>query len=271
MILLTYMGILLFCYGIYNLCCYFCMLPTACAGRNLLKLQRKKIRLCNNAFIVGISERIVKEWELEWNSSETMNAILKYNGIYYITATYFISLLLFIVCGLLLCLPLLFMGLRWFCISAAGVLLYVSADYLLLLFRYQRHITGLKAELPLLGLLAEKYFQEKSDLDAYIELCLRVSDNDWKSIWRELLQQKNCLSEEIKYQCRGWRNEWLLRFAEGLLAEEKHGFFNDFCEELDRVSSEQREKRLQRICRLTGLLPGTLILGLILLLVLMLT
>ena len=61
MILLIYMGVLFFCYGIYNLFCYFRMFPTAKAGRHLLKLYRKIVRLCDNIFMVQLAEKLVRK------------------------------------------------------------------------------------------------------------------------------------------------------------------------------------------------------------------
>ena len=62
MILLIYIGILFFCYGIYNLFCYFSMFPTAKAGRHLLKLYRKRVRLCDNIFMVQLAEKFVRKF-----------------------------------------------------------------------------------------------------------------------------------------------------------------------------------------------------------------
>ena len=65
MILLIYMGVLFFCYGIYNLFCYFSMFPTAKAGRHLLKLYRKRVRLCDNIFMVQLAEKLVRKLDFE--------------------------------------------------------------------------------------------------------------------------------------------------------------------------------------------------------------
>ena len=83
MIILIYTGILLFCYGIYNLLCYFYMLPTVRSSRTLRKLYHKERRLYENALIIRLAERLVKKWHLEWDSSDTLKAILYCNEIYY--------------------------------------------------------------------------------------------------------------------------------------------------------------------------------------------
>ena len=94
MILLIYIGILFFCYGIYNLFCYFSMFPTAKAGRHLLKLYRKRVRLCDNIFMVQLAEKLVRKLDFEQKELSMISAVLIYNGVNYSAAIYLFSRLL---------------------------------------------------------------------------------------------------------------------------------------------------------------------------------
>ena len=101
MILLIYIGILFFCYGIYNLFCYFSMFPTAKAGRHLLKLYRKRVRLCDNIFMVQLAEKLVRKLDLEQKEPSMISAVLSYNGVNYSAAIYLFSRLLMAACGII--------------------------------------------------------------------------------------------------------------------------------------------------------------------------
>lgn len=271
MIILTYTGILLFCYGVYNLMCYFQMLPTARSGRALQKLYRKERRLYENALIIRLAARFVKKWHLEWDSSDTLKAILYCNGIYYSAEVYFISLLIWELSGLLLCLPILFVSLKVFCVMVCAVLLFVVGDFCLLLFRHQAYITALRRELPMLGILARKYFGKQGDLVGFIELAQQISGKEWDGIWRESLIYKESAPEQIGKQKNGWRDAWLIRFAEGLVCKEKGAYFKNFYRELSKEWTEQRKKRLQRICRWVRILQGVFFLFLTLIFLYILT
>ena len=109
MILLIYLGILFFCYGIYNLFCYFSMFPTAKAGRHLLKLYRKRVRLCDNIFMVQLAEKLVRKLDLEQKEPSMISAVLSYNGVNYSAVVYLFSRLLMAACGIILSLPLVFL------------------------------------------------------------------------------------------------------------------------------------------------------------------
>ena len=103
MILLIYMGVLFFCYGIYNLFCYFRMFPTAKAGRHLLKLYRKIVRLCDNIFMVQLAEKLVRKLDFEQKELSMISAVLIYNGVNYSAAVYLFSRLLIFAVGFYRC------------------------------------------------------------------------------------------------------------------------------------------------------------------------
>lgn len=144
MIILIYTGIILLCYGIYNIFSYYSVLPTASVSR------RMKIwhRLCGNVFIIELSRQIVKKWDLEWKGNDVLSKIMNHNKIYYSTTVYCASLVLKGLCSLFLCLPLLFWNWIWVVLLSAAVLVYVSLDPLLLAFRYRKSATELKNDSP---------------------------------------------------------------------------------------------------------------------------
>lgn len=142
MIVLTYIGVFLFCYGIYNMLCYIFVMPTVKSARGL---QGKKNRyLCNNALIIALAEKIVTKWELDRRGSEKQREILQYNEIYYPVAVYCVSLILTVICGLFLCLPLLLWDMKSFLILVTGIFISILADPFILYIRYQRSIAAVK-------------------------------------------------------------------------------------------------------------------------------
>lgn len=175
MILLIYMGVLFFCYGIYNLFCYFSMFPTAKAGRHLLKLYRKRVRLCDNFFMVQLAGKLVRKLDLEQKEPGMINAVLSYNGVNYSAVVYLFSRLFMAACGIILSLPLVFIGVSWMLAMCVGIILFTAADYGFMLLQYWRYIDELKKDLPVLGLLAEKYFERQEDTSHFIELSRRIS------------------------------------------------------------------------------------------------
>ena len=271
MILLIYIGILFFCYGIYNLFCYFSMFPTAKAGRHLLKLYRKRVRLCDNIFMVQLAGKLVRKLDLEQKESGIVSAVLSYNGVNYSAAVYLFSRLLMAACGIVLSLPLVFIGVRWMLAMCAGIILFTAADYAFMLLQYWRYIDELKKDLPVLGLLAEIYFERQEDTSHFIELSRRISGDAWYGIWSDMLCQKKQLSEEVQYQSSGWTDPWLLRFMEGMVSEKKQEYYKDFYRDLCSDRSKKREKRLQQHCKWLRLLPGAFFFSQILLLILLLT
>ena len=227
MILLIYMGVLFFCYGIYNLFCYFNMFPTAKAGRHLLKLYRKKVRLSDNIFMVQLAEKLVRKLDFEQKEPSMISAVLSYNGVNYSAAIYLFSRLLMAACGIILSLPLVFIGVRWMLAMCVGIILFTAADYAFMLLQYWQYIDELKKDLPVLGLLAEKYFERKEDMSHFIELSRRISRDAWYEIWSGMLCQEKQLLEEVQYQSRGWTDIWLLRFIEGMVSEKKTEYYKD--------------------------------------------
>ena len=271
MILLIYIGILFFCYGIYNLFCYFNMFPTAKAGRHLLKLYRKKVRLSDNIFMVQLSEKLVRKLDFEQKEPSMISAVLSYNGVNYSAAIYLFSRLLMAACGIILSLPLVFIGVRWMLAMCVGIILFTAADYGFMLLQYWRYIDELKKDLPVLGLLAEKYFERQEDTSHFIELSRRISGDAWYGIWSDMLCQKKQLSEEVQYQSKGWTDIWLLRFIEGMVSEKKTEYYKDLYRDLCSDRSKKREKRLQQHCKWLRLLPGVFFFCQILLLFSLLT
>lgn len=144
MIILIYIGIILFCYGIYNLLSYYSVLPTVSANRSIKKQQR----VCNNALGVELSRKIAEEWDLEWKGNDRLSKILNYNKIYYSATVYCVSLVLMALCSLFLCLPLLFWNKGLFAGIYVGVLLYVSSDSLLLIYRYRKGEPEQRNDMP---------------------------------------------------------------------------------------------------------------------------
>lgn len=142
MILVIYCGILLSGYGFYNLLCYFSVLPTEKTGRNMVKGVGRGQYHCCNALMVIMAEKIVKKWELEWNCTDKMKDILRYNKIYYAATVYCISLILTAMCGLFLCVPLLFWDIRWFLVMVAGGMVAILVDPVLLFRRYSSQISS---------------------------------------------------------------------------------------------------------------------------------
>lgn len=68
MIGLLYMGILLLCYGIYNISCYRWMLPTHCAGMRMLQYGRERRHLTmefswSYIWVAWLSDQV--PWDLE--------------------------------------------------------------------------------------------------------------------------------------------------------------------------------------------------------------
>lgn len=271
MILLIYMGVLFFCYGIYNLFCYFRMFPTAKAGRHLLKLYRKIVRLCDNIFMVQLAEKLVRKLDFEQKELSMISAVLIYNGVNYSAAVYLFSRLLMAACGIALSLPLVFIDVRWMLAMCVGIILFTAADYAFMLLQYWRYIDELKKGLPVLGLLAEKYFERQEDMSHFIELSRRISGDAWYGIWSDMLCQKKQLSEEVQYQSKGWTDIWLLRFIEGMVSEKKTEYYKDFYRDLCSDRSKKREKRLQQHCKWLRLLPGAFFFCQILLLFSLLT
>ena len=137
MIILLYIGILLMCYGIYHILCYLSMLPTAGMGRGIPRTGKSGC-VHRNPFIIGMAEQLVNKWELEMKSSDQLQKILLFNKIYYSETVYCVSLILTALGGLFLCLPILFIDMRWFCELLIGVAIYVFYDFGTLLFRYQK-------------------------------------------------------------------------------------------------------------------------------------
>lgn len=271
MILLIYMGVLFFCYGIYNLFCYFRMFPTAKAGRHLLKLYRKIVRLCDNIFMVQLAEKLVRKLDFEQKELSMISAVLIYNGVNYSAAIYLFSRLLMAACGIVLSLPLVFIDVRWMLAMCAGIILFTAADYAFMLLQYWRYIDELKKDLPVLGLLAEKYFERQEDMSHFIELSRRISRDAWYEIWSGMLCQEKQLLEEVQYQSRGWTDIWLLRFIEGMVSEKKTEYYKDLYRDLCSDRSKKREKRLQQHCKWLRLLPGVFFFCQILLLFSLLT
>lgn len=136
MIILTYTGIILFCYGIYNILSYYSVLPSTLVCRGMKKKRRGSV----NALIIELSRRIVKKWDLKWKGNDVLSKALGYNKILYSTTVYCVSMILTALCGLFLCLPLLFWNRIWFILLSVAVLLYVSLDPLLLLYRYRKSL-----------------------------------------------------------------------------------------------------------------------------------
>ncbi len=134
MVILIYIGVILFCYGIYNIFSYYSAYPTATVQRSMKKWRRSY----NNDFIIELSRYIVKKWDLGWKGSESLTEIMHYNKIYYPATIYCVSLVLTVFCGLFLCLPLLFWNRIWFVLLSAAVLVYVSSVPFLLLLRYRK-------------------------------------------------------------------------------------------------------------------------------------
>ena len=182
MILLIYIGVIFFCYCIYNLFCYFNMFPTAKAGRHLLKLYRKKVRLSDNIFMVQLAEKLVRKLDFEQKEPSMISAVLSYNGVNYSAAIYLFSRLLMAACGIILSLPLVFIGVRWMLAMCVGIILFTAADYAFMLLQYWQYIDELKKDLPVLGLLAEKYFERQEDMSHFIELSRRISRDAWYEI-----------------------------------------------------------------------------------------
>lgn len=161
MILLIYMGVLFFCYGIYNLFCYFSMFPTAKAGRHLLKLYRKRVRLCDNIFTVQLAEKLVRKLDLEQKEPSMISAVLSYNGVNYSAAIYLFSRLLMAACGIILSLPLVFIGVRWMLAMCVGIILFTAADYGFMLLQYWQYIDELRQDLPCLDYLLKNILKDK--------------------------------------------------------------------------------------------------------------
>ena len=271
MILLIYMGVLFFCYGIYNLFCYFRMFPTAKAGRHLLKLYRKIVRLCDNIFMVQLAEKLVRKLDFEQKELSMISAVLIYNGVNYSAAVYLFSRLLMAACGIALSLPLVFIDVRWMLAMCVGIILFTAADYAFMLLQYWKFIDDLKKDLPVLGLLAEIYFERQEDMSHFIELSRRISRDAWYEIWSGMLCQEKQLLEEVQYQSRGWTDIWLLRFIEGMVSEKKTEYYKDLYRDLCSDRSKKREKRLQQHCKWLRLLPGVFFFCQILLLFSLLT
>ena len=138
MIILTYIGVLMLCYGIYNMLSYYSMLPTLKSSKNMNEQGRENEGNIRNPLIIRFAEKFAEKWDLEWNGSERINEILQYNGIYYSAAVYSISLILRGLCGLFLCLPLVFWDIKWFVALSIGHIIIVVLDPALLYIRYQK-------------------------------------------------------------------------------------------------------------------------------------
>lgn len=136
MIILIYTGIILLCYGVYNFLSYNSVYPTAAVSRDMKKWKK----IGGNVFIIELSRRIVKKWDLEWKGNDILSKALGQNKIFYSMTVYCVSLILTALCGLFLCLPLLFWNRFWFILLLVAVLLYVSLDPLLLLYRYRKSL-----------------------------------------------------------------------------------------------------------------------------------
>lgn len=136
-----------------------------------------------------------------------------------------------------------------------GIILFTAADYGFMLLQYWQYIDELKQDLPVFGLLAEKYFERQEDMSHFIELSRRISGDAWYEIWSGMLCQEKQLSEEVQYQSRGWTDIWLLRFIEEWYRRRKRS--------ITRISTEtyvapfhRKEKRLQQHCKWLRFLPG---------------
>ena len=139
MIIVIYIGILLFCYGIYNILSYFTMLPTLKIGKSLEEQGIHKEPRLTNTLIIALSEKIADKWSLGWNGTTKIIDVLQFNKIYYSAAVYCISLMLMALCGLLLCLPLLFWNTKIFVAVIVGSFVVIAMDPVLLYIRYQRN------------------------------------------------------------------------------------------------------------------------------------
>ena len=144
MIFLVYIGILLLCYGLYNIAAYYFMLPTAAAGSLIKRFGRGEGIIYVNPFIMELSREVVKKLDLDGNGRDTFSEILRYNRIYYSVAVYCVSVILTMLCGLFFCFPLLFWDKIWFLIAAAGVLLYIVTFNLILVSRYRKSVEVLE-------------------------------------------------------------------------------------------------------------------------------
>lgn len=136
-------------YGIYNLFCYFNMFPTAKAGRHLLKLYRKKVRLSDNIFMVQLAEKLVRKLDFEQKEPSMISAVLSYNGVNYSAAIYLFSRLLMAACGIILSLPLVFIGVRWWlAMCGRDILFTASRTTVSCILQYGCISDELKKDLP---------------------------------------------------------------------------------------------------------------------------
>ena len=106
---ILYFGVILFCYGIYNILCYLLMLPTARAGRYSAAAGRKSHVIFLDVAAMEISNHLVKKFGLKWNRSKKVEHILREQGINVETTVFFIRKVILFLAETIILLPMLFM------------------------------------------------------------------------------------------------------------------------------------------------------------------
>lgn len=106
---ILYFGVILFCYGIYNILCYLLMLPTARAGRYSAAAGRKSHVIFLDVAAMEISNHLAKKLDLKRECSEEVKLILREQGINVETTVFLIGKVISFLAGTIILLPMFFM------------------------------------------------------------------------------------------------------------------------------------------------------------------
>ena len=128
MIVLIYVGVILFCYGFYNMLCYVFMLPTINTGRKMTEIGKSDKRTFAEIVAISISMEIVKRNDLQWKHAEVLEERLKRKNIYTEGTAFLISRAVILILIFLLVLPMFFVNRMIFLLLAAGCVLWCTAE-----------------------------------------------------------------------------------------------------------------------------------------------
>lgn len=255
MIILVYIGILFFCYGVYNLICYMAMLPSVRAGWQMKKIcSSYSSGVFDNTMIMALAEKVVNKRKIKLNHIEFVDMAVFYSGRKYDGNVFLISRVLSCFAMLLICLPIVFYNMRLMLILDCACILLTAADVSFLMMQYKLYEKSLKKDLVDILYLAKRHFKETEDVQSFYEVCA----NKTKGVWRQIFVRLTG-GTEIQNISRVWTDRWLKLFADGLQNENKGGYFEQLYYDIYSERFSKLKEKLKYTTKLAELLPGVLI------------
>lgn len=255
MIILVYIDVLFFCYGVYNIICYMSMLPSVHAGRHMKNINCSySFSIFENTIIMALAGRMVDKWKIDLANMEIIEKAVLYSNRKYGGSIFLISRLFSCFAMLLLCMPTIFYNMKLLLILVCICILLMVLDVSFLVIRYMLYEKSLKKELMNILYLAKRHFKENDDALQFYEVCADKTEGAWRQFFVGLTKATN-----IRIISSIWTDRWLKLFADGLQNENKSECFEQLYYDFYLERFGKLKTKLEYMTKLAELLSGVLI------------